>query len=130
MLLPIPAQASSPIQIISCNFDAGDKRQSDYNMTVGVTFENVGSQVVTAVKFDFILLDSFGSTLSTQHGVIAGTFSPGVVIKPRYLIDGSLWLHNQLVTSPGWYIRNTFGRDFDSLRCEPSQVRFADGTVQ
>jgi len=128
---------AEPVAIIACDVDAGDTRQSDYNMTVGVSFKNSSEQTITAVKFDFNLLDTFGNTLSTQNGTVTGSFAPGILIQPRRVVGGSMLQltpntmvsRTQNTTSPAWYVRNTFGRDLSNVRCGLNAVRFADGTL-
>ena len=111
---PTPRYSTAPIEIDEVDFTNNAKLNL---VTVGVTFTNVSSKTATAIRFEIIPKDAFGSPLFpiAQNGDCIGTYSPGVRI-----VEGPKGCDGFKIFAPG---------KVASVHATVVKVIFSDGTL-
>lgn len=132
----VEKQPDAPAMIRRCvvsHFIANDPY---HNLLVYLSFRDTTGQVLTAVKFRFTFFDAFNAKIGEAFGIVSGTFSPGVIIKPAHV--GTTFEDSP--NSPAWRYffgpeptKNSAGTmlpaDIARSSCSIAEARFADGTI-
>jgi hypothetical protein len=122
----------SPVQVVECHYAPPLGGGYGSQVQVAIPFINVGTQTLTAVKFEMDLLDSFGSVIQREYGIVRGTFSPGVRIDPARPPLGGLSGTFEYQDNPGnaaFLIDVANPRDTVQVSCSVNVVLFDDGAT-
>ncbi|HZO92479.1 MAG TPA: hypothetical protein VFB22_01825 [Candidatus Baltobacteraceae bacterium] len=130
VMRPSSVPMAAPIVVTACEGRFDDPSNNDYDITVGVTFENASAKTADVVKFGFQLVDPFGKVLQTESGTMYGLFSPRVTIEPRKAALADRFLTQPTFpNSPAWSFSNFNGHDVNRILCIPLAAHFTDGST-
>lgn len=99
-----------------------------------VNFLNMSQKLITAVRFDFNMVNAFHESVSHFHGDRTGTFSPGVSIQgPQNLDDYNIGVRGGSLGGANQKIKNCWlnyinGTEPQSMEVTVTHVIFADGS--
>lgn len=127
--LQVAQTGDTPVHVLKVYGGFMDPSSGDYDMRVGVSFENVSAKTIVAVKWHIGLIDDFGKVLWVDTEISRGTFSPNVVIDPKRALDGALQTASEFGNTNAWDFENPYGNKVAQYRVQAAAVRFQDGTI-
>jgi hypothetical protein len=130
---PVPSETNLivprelyPIELesVTCEVEKDDKNR----LIAAVEFKNVSNKTINAIKFYIKAIDSFGAVLDVETVYLNGTFSPNVLITPKYNI-----LHEPGIstdnTSQTWEVPNMYPDKTHDFSVVVGKVRFSDDSI-
>jgi hypothetical protein len=108
----------SPVKVLKAVGGFYDSSNGDYSLVCGVSFENVSSRPIVAIKWHIKLEDAFNSVLDTQTVDSYGSYAPGVIINPKRAMNGNLETDSSASDTNAWtvYKHETQDRRYVSVR--------------
>jgi hypothetical protein len=125
-----PARADeSPVKVLKAVGGFIDPSNGEYSLVCGVSFENVSTETIVAIKWHIKLEDAFDSVLDTETVDSYGSYSPGVIINPKRAMNGNLETDSSASDTNAWAVYNGHDKQVTRFVFVVSSAKFSDGRV-
>jgi hypothetical protein len=125
-----PARADeSPVKVLKAVGGFIDPSNGEYSLVCGVSFENVSTQTIVAIKWHIKLEDAFDMVLDTETVDSYGSYSPGIIINPKRAMNGNLETDSSASDTNAWTVYNAYDKQVTRFVFAVSSVKYADGDV-
>ncbi len=125
-----PSPGPAPVKVLKIwRSGFATQNTTDDLLVCGVTFKNVSSKPITAIKWLIVMRDAVGEFLGVQQVFSVGVFAPSVAIEPDHVgptLRASMETTND---ANAWDVPNPYGADVTDYDVVPAVVRFSDGTT-